>query len=247
MPTETIPGTNRPAVFKLPDPGSLGLDQEPPTASGRQVYNTDDASTLERFKIRELSEGWPIHRDACEWTDLRAIFDPRAFLNICWLQLYRDDAINKWANGWKNGEYIMHRVLGHAVEIKGDRAINKMKVTISWRFSDEDGVEWDCDCDVRFVLFFGKQPQGWQIFCNHPIYEKDKIVPVNPSRIPKIDPEAVAKEPKGYRYLAYSIRRLGYPIKTNLPQLYGRERDLVYQEMVDWLDGKEIDFSADEF
>ncbi|GAB1217116.1 hypothetical protein ATERTT37_006339 [Aspergillus terreus] len=165
MPTETIPGTNRPAVFKLPDPGSLGLDQEPPIASGRLVYNTDDASTLERFKIRELSEGWPMHRDA----------------------------------------------------------------------------------DVRFVLFLGKQPQGWQIFCNHPIYEKDKIVPVNPSRIPKIDPEAVAKEPKGYRYLAYSIRRLGYPIKTNLPQLYGRERDLVYQEMVDWLDGKEIDFSADEF
>lgn len=86
-----------------------------------------------------------MHRDACEWTDLRAIFDPKAFLNISWLQLYQEDAIKKWANGWKNGEYIMHRVLGHAVEIKGDRAINKMKVTISWRFSDEDGVEWDCD------------------------------------------------------------------------------------------------------
>ncbi|KAL4891561.1 hypothetical protein BDV59DRAFT_203465 [Aspergillus ambiguus] len=145
MSSDGIQHTSKPAPFKLPDTGSLGLGQEPPTASGRQVYNTDDASTLERFKIRELSEGWPLHRDACEWTDLRAIFDPKAFLNISWFQLYRDDAIKKWANGWKHEEYILHRVLGHAVEIKGDRAINKMKVTISSRFSDEDGTEWDAD------------------------------------------------------------------------------------------------------
>lgn len=43
------------------------------------------------------------------------------------------------------GDYIIHRVLGHAVEVKGDRAIDKMKVTISWRFADENGIEWDND------------------------------------------------------------------------------------------------------
>jgi hypothetical protein len=97
------------------------------------------------------------------------------------------------------------------------------------------------------VFFLKKQPQGWQVLCNHPIYEKDKLVPVDPRRLPKIDYESLGKEPKGYRYLAYGTRRLGYPIKQNLPQLYGKERDKLYQEMVEWLDGKDIDFSKDEF
>ncbi|KAB8070592.1 hypothetical protein BDV29DRAFT_180655 [Aspergillus leporis] len=153
--TEIIPKTGKPAVFKVPDKNSLPLGAEPPTASNRLVYNTDDASTLERFRIRELCEGWPLHRDACEWTDLRAIFDPKAFINISWQQNFRDNAIDTWAKGWTNGDYIYHRVLGHAVEIKGDRAIDKMKVTISVRFADEDGVEWDSDWFVPFSSFDG--------------------------------------------------------------------------------------------
>lgn len=29
---------------------------------------------LERFKVRELCEGFPCHRDACEWPKMRALF-----------------------------------------------------------------------------------------------------------------------------------------------------------------------------
>ncbi|GLB05161.1 hypothetical protein AtubIFM57258_011197 [Aspergillus tubingensis] len=245
--SDKIPSTGKYALFKLPDKGDYGLGAEPPSASNRLTYNTDDASTLERFKIRELCEGWPLHRDACEWSDLREIFDPKAFINISWQQNYRDKAIDTWAEGWAKGEFICHRVLGHAVDIKGDRAIDKMKCTISCRFADENGVEWDSDCDCRFAYFLKKQPQGWKILCNHPIYEKDKCVPVDPTRPPHIDHESLAKEPKGYRFLAYGMRRLGYPIKQNLPQLFGKERDMVYKKMAERLDGKDIDFSKDDF
>lgn len=143
--SETNPKTGKPSLFKLPDRGGFALGAEPPVAAGRLVYNTDDASTLERFRIREICEGWPLHRDACEWSDLHDIFDPNAFVNISWLRGYRDKAIEAWAAGWEKGSYLTHRVLGHAVEIKNDRAIDKMKVTISWRFVDEKGAEWDSD------------------------------------------------------------------------------------------------------
>ncbi|PYI05254.1 hypothetical protein BO78DRAFT_447936 [Aspergillus sclerotiicarbonarius CBS 121057] len=244
---EKVPWTGKPSLFNFPDKGGYTWGAEPPLAFNRLTYNTDDASTLERFKIRELCEGWPLHRDACEWTDLREIFDLNAFINISWQQNYRDKAIETWAEGWAKGDFICHRVLGHAVDIKGDRAIDKMKVTISWRFADGNGVEWDSDCDCRFVFFLEKQPHGWKILCNHPIYEKDKLVPVDATRLPTIDHESLAKEPKGYQFLAYGMRRLGYPIKQNLPQLFGKERDALYQEMIEWLDGKDIDFSQDNF
>lgn len=70
---------------------------------------------------------------------------------------------------------------------------------------------------------------------------------MDPTRPPHIDHESLAKEPKGYQFLAYGMRRLGYPIKQNLPQLFGRERDMVYENMAEWLDGKDIDFSKDDF
>ncbi|KAL4891701.1 hypothetical protein BDV59DRAFT_203297 [Aspergillus ambiguus] len=187
---DIIPATKKPALFKVAEPEGYPLGAEPPVASNRLVYNTDDASTLERFKIREICEGWPLHRDACEWTDLRSIFDPKAFINISWQQNYRDQAIETWAKGWKRGDYITH--------------------------------QWDADNDVRFVFFLKKQPQGWQILCNHPIYEKDKCVPVDPTNPPKIDHESLAKEPKGYMFLAYGMRRLGYPIKQNSPNCLAR-------------------------
>lgn len=145
--TDRIPSTGAPALFNLPGPDDYALGQEHPISHlpNRQTYNTDDASTLERFRIRELCEGWLLHRDACEWTDLRSIFDPSAFIAISWQQHLRDQAIDAWARGWERGDFTTHRVLGHAVEVRGRRAIDKMKVTISWRFADENGVEWDSD------------------------------------------------------------------------------------------------------
>jgi hypothetical protein len=90
---DKIPATCKPALHMVPDSNIIPLGHAPPTASGRLVYNTDDASTLDRFRTRELCEGWPLHRAACEWEDLRAIFDPKAFINITWQQNYRDQAI----------------------------------------------------------------------------------------------------------------------------------------------------------
>lgn len=82
--------------------------------------------------------------------------------------------------------------------------------------------------------------------CNHPIYEKDKLVPVDPACLPDIDYDALSKEPKGYKYLAYGMRHLGYAVRQDLPQLFGTERDELYQEMVEWLNGKDIDFYRDD-
>ncbi|KAL3440954.1 hypothetical protein BJX65DRAFT_314285 [Aspergillus insuetus] len=209
------PKNEEPAFFKAPPLTATASAPKPPNATDCHVYNTDDASTLERFKIREICEGWPLHRDACDWQ-----------------QNFRDEAIKMWAEGWERGGFIMHRALGHVVEIKGDRAIDKMKVTIS---------------HCRFIFFLEKQPQGWQIFCNHPIYQKDKPVPVDPGRLPKIDYDWPATEPKGYKYLAYGMRRLRYPSKQDLPQLFGKARDDLYNEMAEWFYGKDIDFSVEDF
>jgi len=47
---------------------------EPPLPINSSSLNGPDSLVLERMRIRELMEGFPAHRDACEWTKLRALF-----------------------------------------------------------------------------------------------------------------------------------------------------------------------------
>jgi hypothetical protein len=47
--------------------------------------NGTNEDALERWKCRELMEGFPAHRDACEWTKMRALFaKENAFVFTTW-------------------------------------------------------------------------------------------------------------------------------------------------------------------
>jgi hypothetical protein len=70
-----------------------------------------------------------------------------------------------------------------------------------------------------------------------PIYEKDRIDPVDPTRAPKLDPERLARFPVGYRHLAYLQVGIGYPVKTDMPGLTGSEVERLYARGASWLKG----------
>ena len=59
-----------------------------------------------------------------------------------------------------NGAFIMHRIHGSTTDIQGDRAITKMKATITQRFLI-DGCEVDVEADCRFCFFFEKRHGIW--------------------------------------------------------------------------------------
>ena len=51
---------------------------------------------LERWKLRELAEGWPVYRDTCEWENLESLFAPDAYVFTTWTgykQLYIWDTV----------------------------------------------------------------------------------------------------------------------------------------------------------
>jgi hypothetical protein len=73
-----------------------------------------------------------------------------------------------------------------------------------------------------------------------PIYEKDRIDPLDPGAVLKLDPELLAQFPEGYRHLAYLQSRIGYPVKRDLPGLTGPEVDRLYARGAEWLAGKPL-------
>jgi len=112
-------------------------------------------------------------------------------------------------------------------------------MTISQRASVE-GVLCDVVCTGRFYDFFEKRKGEWGMLLRQPIYEKDRIDPLDPGAVLKLDPELLAQFPEGYRHLAYLQSRIGYPVKRDLPGLTGPEVERLYARGAEWLAGKPL-------
>nr|GAT50207.1 predicted protein [Mycena chlorophos] len=229
----------------MPDLHSLPAGTRPTNAIRN---NGPDELALERFKLRELAEGWPMYRDAREWENFRSLFHPGAFVYTTWSgRIGIEDFIKVSQDGMDQGAHIMHRVHGSSIDITPDarRAVVKMKATITQRFElPPDGIVVDAECDCRFCMFFEKDDSSnWGArFVRH-FYEKDKLIPVDPRRIPKLDDEKLDALPASYRYLAYCQEACmpGVTVKKDMPQIRGNEHDDLLRQVKAWLEGENIE------
>jgi len=77
-----------------------------------------------------------------------------------------------------------------------------------------------------------------------PIYEKDRVDPVDPAARLALDQAKLAAFPAGYRHLAYIQTQLGYTVKRDMPQLTGAEVEALYARGAAWLRGASLQGGA---
>jgi hypothetical protein len=96
-----------------------------------------------------------------------------------------------------------------------------------------------CDvvCTGRFYDFIERRDGRWGIVLRQPIYEKDRLDPVDPAARLDLDAALLARFPEGYRHLAYLQAGLGYQVKPDMPGLTGPEVTALYQRGRRWLAG----------
>ena len=156
-----------------------------------------------------------------------------------WFQGPFENFIKASIEGWNRGVRILHFLGGSSIDLAGDRAIAQTKMTISQRASVE-GVLCDVVCTGRFYDFFEKRNGAWGMLLRQPIYEKDRIDPLDPGAVLKLDPVLLAQFPEGYRHLAYLQSRLGYTVRRDLPGLKGPEVERLYARGAAWLAGQPL-------
>jgi hypothetical protein len=193
---------------------------------------------LERLKIRELVENWVLWRDANDWDRFRTVWAPEGRMMATWTQGTFEEFIAMSQTGFANGVRILHFLGGSTIQINGPRAISLTKMTISQRGKVHD-VLCDVVCTGRFCDFLRKKDDGnWGISLRQPIYEKDRMDPVDPAAKLELDPERLSRFPEGYRHLAYLQSLIGYPVKTDMPGLIGPEVEALYARCRAWLAGE---------
>jgi hypothetical protein len=195
-----------------------------------------DAPASDRQAIRELVENWVLWRDAGHWERFATVWHDDGWMSATWFQGPARDFIAVSRQGFERGVNILHFLGGFTCDITGDRAVSQVKMTINQR-AEVDGVLVDVVCTGRFYDFHEKRHERWGIVRRQPIYEKDRMDPVDPGARLTLDPERLASFPVGYRHLGYLQSKTGFTVKHGLPGLRGPAVERVYAEGAAWLAG----------
>jgi hypothetical protein len=199
----------------------------------------------DRLEIAEVVQNWAVWRDAGDWERFRTVWHEDGWMTATWFQGPAAKFIEVSKAGFDKGVSILHFLGGSSVDVSGSRAIAQTKMTISQR-GDVDRIEVDVVCTGRFYDFFEKRAGAWKIVRRQPIYEKDRMDPLDPSASLKLDPDLLGSFPEGYRHLAYLQTKLGYRIKQDLPQLKGAVVEGLYAHGRAWLAGAASPFPDSE-
>jgi hypothetical protein len=200
-----------------------------------EVVTTD--ATTGKLRIRELVEDWVLWRDAGDWERFRTVWHDDGWMMATWFQGPAERFIEASRDGFERGANILHFLGGSTIEIAGKRAIAQTKMQILQR-APIDGVLVDVVCTGRFYDFFEKRQERWGVVLRQPIYEKDRLDPVDPSAALSLDPTLLAAYPEGYRHLAYLQRKLGMDVKPDMPGIRGAQVQRLYACGKAWLEGK---------
>ena len=193
----------------------------------------------DRDAIREVVENWVVWRDAGDWERFRGVWHDDGRMMATWFQGSAEEFIAVSRAGFEKGVSILHFLGGNSVDVAGTRAISQTKMTISQRALVHE-VQVDVVCTGRFYDFFEKRNDRWAIVLRQPIYEKDRMDPVDPAAQLKLDAGLLQRFPESYRHLAYLQTGIGYQVKPDMPGLKGPQLEALYARGRAWLDGKPL-------
>jgi hypothetical protein len=204
-----------------------------------------DDTLADRLAIRDVVENWVIARDSADWELLRRQWHDDGYMMATWFQGPAADFIRVSREGFERGVNILHftgasqAVLDEA----GTRAVSQTRMTIMQR-GEVHGVLVDVACTGRFYDFFAKRDGRWGIVLRQPVYEKDRMDPVQPGETVTLeqvlDRTVLSRFPAGYRYLAYLQVQAGYPVKDDMPGLAGPAVEALYARGAAWLAGEPL-------
>ena len=193
----------------------------------------------EKLEIIEVVHNWALWRDAGDWERFRTVWHDDGWMTATWFQGSAEEFIKVSKAGFEKGVSILHFLGGSSVDLEGKRAIAQTKMTINQRGSCE-GETVDVVCTGRFYDFFENRAGRWGVVLRQPIYEKDRMDPVDPAAHLQLDAALLHRFPEGYRHLAYLQTQIGYTIKPDMPGLKGPEVEALYGRGRAWLEGKPL-------
>lgn len=190
----------------------------------------------DQSEIRDLIEGWAIWRDTADWERLRSAYHEGGQMMTTWFEGSAAEFVDRSIQAFARGSMSHHVLGGIFIEVAGTRAVAQTRMVLHAR-AVLDGVECDAACTGRFVDLLEKRDGRWGIVLRQPVYEKDRLDPVDPSARLELDRSVLDRFPIGYRHLAYLQTKTGQSVGLGLPGLRGPEIERLQAKGREWLKG----------
>lgn len=216
--------------MNTPYPTPRGPDDGP-------VQAQSAATDADRRQIRDLIESWAVWRDAGEWDRFASVWHDDAWMKTTWSRSPATDFMARSRAAFERGSEILHMLGGSVIDIAGLRAVAQTKVEITQR-AEVHGVLVDVQCKARFVDAIEKRDGRWGIVFRQPVYDLDRMSPVDPSKSLKLDEAVLGQFPIGYRHLAYLQCEQGMEVYRDMPVTRGPAVEALRQQMDRWLGGE---------
>jgi hypothetical protein len=171
---------------------------------------------LDRVAIQELVQRERAARDMQQWDVMAAAFHPDSSVAISWFQGTGPEFVAASKKASARGILSFHQMGPTVVRIAGSRALAETGGAIH-----VIGKLGEADVDVvshaRFYERAERKTEAWLLSGFRALYLTDMVVPLNPSRVPAIDPAEAEKFRSSYRYLSYMLSRNGLAPSDALP------------------------------
>lgn len=191
---------------------------------------------VDRGVIREAIENWGLFRDAGRWAELRALYTPDGTMQTTWFDGAAAEFVERSIESHRRGTRVQHFIGSASITLNGEKAIVESRVITLLR-TELQGLDVDVTCYARFCDRFVRSGDAWLIKSRVPIYEKDRLDPVDPQAAPALDQGVLARYPEGYRHLAYVQTIAGRPVTPGLHVSNGEALASLYAAANSWLRG----------
>lgn len=173
------------------------------------------AEWLDRAAITQVVQDWGLARDDGRWDMLRACYTPDAVMHTTWFVGPASEFVERSMAAARAGARVQHFIGAATIALRSEKAVVETRMMLLVR-AKLDGVEVDVTCWGRFHDRFVKRDGLWRIVKRVPVYEKDRLDPVDPAAKLALDAEALAQHPDGCRHLVYLQARNGAQIAPDV-------------------------------
>lgn len=155
-------------------------------------------------------------RDTGDFETLQDLYWPDSIVRVTWFEGSITELVEVSRERQRSRGSGFHVVNPIWCEVAADRALVESLGEIHIR-PHIDGVECDVLSWGRFFSRLERRAGLWRMRSFDSIYKKDRIDPVSPGAVLRLDQERLAAARPSYRHLTYLNREAAYTVPDNLP------------------------------
>ena len=192
----------------------------------------------DKAEIAELAQRWAYARDQARWEALQGCYHTDARMTVSWFDGVARDFIAACRTRGAAGAFNKHYIIGTVATVRGTRACAESNVLMVSQGA-VSGVDINAQGYFRFLDELAQREGVWRIARRTAVYERDSLVLLDPGASLDLDPAALERIPRPYRYMGYRFVKAGATLRPDIITAGSALEEALRAEGERWLGGSD--------